>query len=69
MAYGTPTGDIPDPVARAIDGLLDEVQRLRARVNQLEDRGAGPESLERVGLEGRTEDEESVTSGAPPGKC
>jgi serine O-acetyltransferase len=67
VAYGTPTGDIPDPVARAIDGLLDEVQRLRARVNQLEDRGPG--RLEPVGLEGRTEDEESMTSGTPPGKC
>lgn len=37
VAYGTPAGDMPDPVARAIDGLLDEVQRLRARVNQLEE--------------------------------
>ncbi len=36
VAYGTPTGDIPDPVARAIEGLLDEVQSLRARVNHLE---------------------------------
>ena len=40
VAYGTPTGDIPDPVARAIEGLLDEVQSLRARVNHLETRGA-----------------------------
>ena len=39
VAYGTPTGDLPDPVARAIDGLLDEVQTLRARVNSLEERG------------------------------
>lgn len=35
-AYGTPQGDIPDPIARALDGLLDEVQGLRARVNVLE---------------------------------
>jgi serine O-acetyltransferase len=39
VAYGTPTGDLPDPVARAIDGLLDEVQTLRARVNSLEEQG------------------------------
>ena len=39
VAYGTPTGDLPDPVARAIDGLLDEVQTLRARVNSLEQQG------------------------------
>ena len=36
MAYGTPTGDIPDPIVRALDGLMGEVQSLRARVNQLE---------------------------------
>src|SRR5690554_2772278 len=36
LAYGTPIGDLPDPVARALEGLLDEVQRLRARVELLE---------------------------------
>jgi len=36
--YGV-TGDIPDPIARALNGLLDEVTRLRARVAELEDRG------------------------------
>jgi serine O-acetyltransferase len=35
VAYGTP-GDLPDPVARALDGLLDQVSRLNARVEQLE---------------------------------
>jgi len=38
VAYGTPTGDLPDPVARALDGLLDEVQTLRIRVTELESR-------------------------------
>jgi serine O-acetyltransferase len=36
VPYGTPGDDIPDPVARALNGLLDEVQALRARVTQLE---------------------------------
>lgn len=45
LAYGTPTGDIPDPVARALDGLLDAVQSLRARVNDLEDQLAESERL------------------------
>ncbi len=54
VAYGTPTGDIPDPVARALDGLLSEVHALRARVRELEARGAGaataaPESEARNG--------------------
>jgi len=35
--YGV-TGEIPDPVARALNGLLDEVASLRARVNELEAR-------------------------------
>ena len=45
VAYGTPTGDIPDPVARALDGLLDAVQSLRARVNDLEGQLAESERL------------------------
>ncbi len=34
--YGTPLGDLPDPVASAIRGLMDEVARLRRRVEELE---------------------------------
>jgi serine O-acetyltransferase len=40
VAYGTP-GDLPDPVTRAIEGLLDQVSRLKARVEQLEGQHAG----------------------------
>lgn len=36
VPYGTPVDDLPDPVARALKGLLDEVASLRARVNELE---------------------------------
>jgi serine O-acetyltransferase len=36
VPYGTPGDDIPDPVARALNGLLDEVKTLRARVAELE---------------------------------
>ena len=36
--YGV-TGDIPDPIARALNGLLDEVQNLRAKVAELESAG------------------------------
>jgi serine O-acetyltransferase len=35
-AYGTQAGDMPDPVARAIDGLCDEVTKLQLRVAELE---------------------------------
>lgn len=34
--YGTPVGDIPDPVARALEGLLAQVGELKGRVGQLE---------------------------------
>ncbi|AWK86514.1 serine O-acetyltransferase [Azospirillum thermophilum] len=36
LPYGTPCGDLPDPVARALTGLLDEVTALRRRVEELE---------------------------------
>ncbi|MGE5537254.1 MAG: serine O-acetyltransferase [Gemmatimonas sp.] len=35
-AYGTPSTDLPDPVARAIDALCQEVAVLKARVAELE---------------------------------
>ncbi len=38
--YGTPLGDVPDPVARALDGLMDQVTLLMARVEELEGRDA-----------------------------
>lgn len=36
--YGTPLGDLPDPVARALDGLMDQVTMLKARIEELESR-------------------------------
>ncbi len=36
--YGTPMGDLPDPVARALDGLMQEVTVLRNQVQVLEGR-------------------------------
>ena len=38
-AYGTPAGGIPDPTARALEGMMGEIQALRARIVELEDRG------------------------------
>ncbi len=44
--YGI-SGEIPDPIARALNTLLDEVAALRARVNELErEREDGPNSGE-----------------------
>ncbi len=36
LPYGTPCGDIPDPVARALSSLLEQVHGLRQRVGELE---------------------------------
>ena len=38
--YGISGEDIPDPVARALAGLLDEIAGLRARLAEIEARGA-----------------------------
>jgi len=42
LPYGTPCDDLPDPVARAITGLLDEVKALRARLDEVERQAAAP---------------------------
>jgi len=44
-AYGTPTPDLPDPVAKSIDGLLDHVGTLTARIEELERRIEGKDSM------------------------
>jgi serine O-acetyltransferase len=35
-AYGIPTEDLPDPVARSIEGLLEHIHQLSSRVKALE---------------------------------
>jgi serine O-acetyltransferase len=35
-AYGLPNGVLPDPVTRAIEGLMDQISRLQARIAVLE---------------------------------
>ncbi|MDX1401949.1 MAG: serine O-acetyltransferase EpsC [Kiloniellales bacterium] len=71
VAYGTPTGDIPDPIARALDGLLNEVQSLRARVNELEaEQATKKNEVEQESLEdGETESQQSGSrSGSESGQ-
>lgn len=48
LAYGTPSGGIPDPVARALSGLMDELDRLRERVGELERENAAREEAEKA---------------------
>lgn len=35
-AYGIPTDDLPDPVARSLEGMVDMICTLRARIEELE---------------------------------
>ena len=35
-AYGTPSPNVADPMSRSIEGLLEELTRLRTRIEQLE---------------------------------
>ena len=37
IAYGIPTDDLPDPVARSMEGLLEHIHRLSVRIEELED--------------------------------
>jgi serine O-acetyltransferase len=68
VAYGTPTGNIPDPIARALDGLLDEVHSLRARVNDLEARAGEAPSGGALSVDG--DEREDVEPGSHhQGKC
>jgi serine O-acetyltransferase len=49
-AYGLPIGELPDPVARAIDGLVAELLQLRARVEALEHAPAADKSEKSNGV-------------------
>ena len=69
VAYGTPTGESSDPVSRAIDGLLDEVRRLRARVGELEHHVDGGGAVERLRDTGNGEEEEAAAAKAQSGEC
>ena len=50
--YGTPLGDVPDPVARAIEGLMDQVSIMQARIDQLEREAKERDSSVAGGFEG-----------------
>ena len=43
-AYGTPSPNVADPMSRSIEGLLDELGRLRTRIEQLESDGSNEQT-------------------------
>lgn len=62
--YGTPLGDLPDPVARGMDGLMEQVTLLQARLDRLEAEKAGSSTEVRPG---EFEPEEAVTDAPKAG--
>lgn len=50
--YGTPLGDLPDPIVRAIEGLMERVSVLQARVEELEARTKEQDGRVAGGFEG-----------------
>lgn len=51
-AYGTPTGERSDPMAQVIDGLSKQIERLGARLDEVESRTAGaPRAVGAAGAE------------------
>jgi serine O-acetyltransferase len=42
VAYGTPTGNVPDPVARALDSMAEKVAALQERLDALDKQPRAP---------------------------
>ncbi len=61
-AYGLPTDDIPDPIARSLDGIFDMVCGLRSRLEELEKEVADLEA-ENILLTARLDGKSSKQSG------
>ena len=50
-AYGTPSPDVADPMSRSIEGLLGELEHLRARIDQLENNDSDEQTKTVTGKE------------------
>lgn len=52
VAYGTPSEGLRDPMAKALDGMMTEIQALRARIDELEQQSAAqqPARMEKAGV-------------------
>ncbi len=66
LAYGTPSGNLPDPVARAIDSLRGQVSALAGRVAELEGELARKSGRE-AKADGEAEAEDDGTPSAASG--
>ena len=69
VAYGTPLGDLPDPMGRTLDGLMDELQRLRTRVDELERQREDSGDIPAVEVGEREAGKSSAAGKEPGGEC
>ena len=63
-AYGTPSPNVADPMSRSIEGLLEELTRLRTRIEQLESERPNESAQHVTG-----EEAEETTGEAIPPNC
>ncbi len=63
-AYGTPSPNVADPMSRSIEGLLEELTRLRTRIEQLESERSDESTQHVTG-----EEADEVKGDASPPNC
>lgn len=64
VAYGTPSGDLPDPVAKVLDGMMTEIQVLRTRIDEIDGQSPQSKTTAAVSADKPTDDVDPCIGGA-----
>ena len=65
-AYGAPSPNMPDPTSRAIDGLLDQIDELSTRIQQIESDQRRRDRESAAGIDGQENAAEDFIADKPP---
>ena len=65
-AYGAPSPNVPDPTSRAIDGLLDQIDELSTRIQQIESDARRRDRESAAGIDGQEKPAEDFIADKPP---
>ena len=65
-AYGAPSPNMPDPTSRAIDGLLDQIDELSTRIQQIESEQRRRDRDSAAGIDGQENAAEDFIADKPP---
>ncbi|MCH7555321.1 MAG: serine O-acetyltransferase [Proteobacteria bacterium] len=65
-AYGAPSPNVPDPTSRAIDGLLDQIDELSNRIQQIESEQRRRVRDSAAGIDGQEDGPEDYIADKPP---